>query len=471
MARATRIVQSPDSNSDEPQTTYTPQPSKRQESRVQVNTSIPSPVSSISSDQAPPTSEIEDAGERIPMSTQGSFLVSESHRHKRPAEHIIAENPRQRRRTVEPDGDDSDENYDPDQDLEERRIIRKGLRDLNKNLLENRSEFMSPNSSGLEDTITRANNLSRQVKQTSDATIDSHLLVTAADLTYKRTVAIVSGETGQGIDLDDLINRCKVFMRQGDEERTRINISRNERISRNRNEEGDEDIEDEILNWGYLGRNACAQSISRPCLPGFLLGPLSTEKKAKRTVVRKAALKISSLKESRPELLLEKDIIRDEDLNLSTMCQRITTQLEKVRGEAIAAAESETSDEMTDLEVEVLLDKYNLSREGGISLFNFVINPHSFGQSVENLFYVSFLIRDGKMAVSLDSRGIPYLELRDDGEDSSQLDGPTKRHQAVLALDMASWKQLIEAFKINETIIPHREETEVQNLGAKGWYA
>ncbi|POS86879.1 hypothetical protein EPUL_001433 [Erysiphe pulchra] len=471
MARATRIVVSPDSNSDEPQNTYTPQPSKRRELRVQVTASIPSPVSPNTSDKAPPTSEIEDGGERISMSTQGSFLVSESYRHKRPSEHNIEENPRQRRRTVEPDGDNSDENYDPDQDIEERRIIRKGLRDLNKNLLENRSEYMNPNSSGLEDTITRANNLSRQVKQTSDATIDSHLLVTAADLTYKRTVAIVSGETGQGIDLDDLINRCKVFMRQGDEERTTLHSSRNERIVRNRTEEGDEDNEDEILNWGYLGRNACAQCIGRPCLPGFLLGPLSTEKKAKRTVVRKAALKISSLKESRPEVLREEDIIRDEDLNLSTMCQRITTQLEKVRGEAIAAAESEISDDMTDHEVEVLLDKYNLSREGGISLFNFVINPHSFGQSVENLFYVSFLIRDGKMAISFDSRGIPYLELRDDGEDSNRLDGPTKRYQAVLALDMANWKQLIEIFKINETIIPHREEPEVQNLGAKGWYA
>lgn len=34
--------------------------------------------------------------------------------------------------------------------------------------------------------------------------------------------------------------------------------------------------------------------------------------------------------------------------------------------------------------------------EGPTNLFKFVINPHDFGQSVENMFYLSFLIRDGK---------------------------------------------------------------------------
>lgn len=36
-----------------------------------------------------------------------------------------------------------------------------------------------------------------------------------------------------------------------------------------------------------------------------------------------------------------------------------------------------------------------------INLFKFIINPHDFGQSVENMFYLSFLIRDGKCALEL----------------------------------------------------------------------
>jgi hypothetical protein len=38
---------------------------------------------------------------------------------------------------------------------------------------------------------------------------------------------------------------------------------------------------------------------------------------------------------------------------------------------------------------------------GGINLFRFVVNPADFGQSVENLFYLSFLIRDATCALEL----------------------------------------------------------------------
>jgi len=39
-----------------------------------------------------------------------------------------------------------------------------------------------------------------------------------------------------------------------------------------------------------------------------------------------------------------------------------------------------------------------LNETGPINLFKFVVNPNDFAQSVENIFYLSFLIRDGKAA-------------------------------------------------------------------------
>ena len=39
---------------------------------------------------------------------------------------------------------------------------------------------------------------------------------------------------------------------------------------------------------------------------------------------------------------------------------------------------------------------------GKINIFRFIVNPNDFGQSVENMFYLSFLIRDGKCALDIE---------------------------------------------------------------------
>jgi len=50
------------------------------------------------------------------------------------------------------------------------------------------------------------------------------------------------------------------------------------------------------------------------------------------------------------------------------------------------------------LTVENFKLKTLLDEIGTVNLFKFVVNPEDFAQSVENIFYLSFLIRDGKVA-------------------------------------------------------------------------
>ena len=46
---------------------------------------------------------------------------------------------------------------------------------------------------------------------------------------------------------------------------------------------------------------------------------------------------------------------------------------------------------------------------GGVNFYEWIINPKSFSESVENLFYTSFLVREGKLVIDIDDEGIPRL--------------------------------------------------------------
>jgi len=45
------------------------------------------------------------------------------------------------------------------------------------------------------------------------------------------------------------------------------------------------------------------------------------------------------------------------------------------------------------------------------------------------------------------------------------------RHQAIMSIDYASWRDLIDAFEIKTPMIPHRREEDNTGPGAKGWYS
>ena len=314
-----------------------------------------------------------------------------------------------RRRTVETVEEDpeSEDDYDPDQPIEERRGLRQDYRHLAKDFTERRSEFLTPGNQGLRDTLLRANQLTSRVKQTADATIDARLLVSTADLSYKKVVALTSGESAQGVDLEVFITKVRAYMRAAPEDESAAPSNTQRRRG---GEEEEED--DDMLNWAYLGRHACIPNIARPAVPGFLLGPLSLEKRAKRVVVRKERLRINDLSESRPEVVLAGDISKSENANLTSLCRKILIKAAEVRTASMNAIEAaHQQEDLSEDAIQRLMDKHGINLDGGLALFKFVVNPWSFGQTVENMFYTSFLIRDGNIGVTLDERGLPYISM------------------------------------------------------------
>ncbi|KAL1974614.1 hypothetical protein VTN31DRAFT_4818 [Thermomyces dupontii] len=365
--------------------------------------------------------------------------------------------------------------YDPDQDENERRWIRKSLRDLTRNLHDYRQEYLQAGNNGILETLQKANEIFVDIKTTTDATVDSHLLVNAADLSYKKSAQLVLGTANAGIDVDEFVSKCISFMRRApaaepDEIPSGTQGRRSQRFG---GEDDDDDIGD-AMNWDWLGREACIPHNARPSLPGFLLGPLSVQKRTRTLTQRRATQRLDASQAVKPQELREEDLDRQETSNLTTMC----VQINKLLQETQVAAEKAVSQELRQLEdlneekMQEVMDKHNIADDGGIPLFRFCINPRSFGQTVENLFYISFLVRDGTVGISADSRGVPTLHHTTPYAPLEAQSRGVQKHQAVFSLDFETWHDLVEVYDITESIIPHRtDEEEIQRNRPQGWYS
>ncbi|GAB0136267.1 hypothetical protein EsDP_00004574 [Epichloe bromicola] len=402
---------------------------------------------------------------------------------------VASEPSNNRRRTIGPDdNEDSDDDefsdvYDPDQPLQERRILQRDLRNLLKDINENSEEYLQTDSRGLHEAILKANELSKKVKQTTEATIDSRLLVSTTDLSYRKTLRLAQGSLSQGLDVDEFVSKAITYMRHGggisDDNAPELSSTQRHRRTvsqrRGNEDEDDDDVGDEgdMMNWPHLGRFACLPHVRRPALPGFLLGPLSVEKKARRVIKRSAPFRPNNLTETRPEVLNVDDMAKKEN-DLTAICTNILQHLHTIQAEKQHFVADLIEDEMTDEEKTRLMHQHGLRSTGGIDLMRFVVNPDSFGQTVENMFYVSFLIRDGRVAIELDEHDLPALATapvnREQADDGTQRHGASK-HQAILSMDEQTWREIIEVFNITNPMIPHRQEANRSAPGARGWYS
>lgn len=179
-----------------------------------------------------------------------------------------------------------------------------------------------------------------------------------------------------------------------------------------------------------LGKVASAQS-KRPPVIDFMVGPISLTRKVVER--RKPGERLRF----------------DEDQQQSTR---------QLQSDEVVNQNLQDQQTVTIRQIYTVLRQQVENSGGPVHYYEFVINPHDFAQTNENMFFLSFLVRDSKVKLDVDDDDLPVLSIAEpaEREDGSQAKR-RKVSQTVISMDYDSYLKLIDLYDIKDAIIPNRD--------------
>ncbi|KAJ3304047.1 nuclear protein [Kappamyces sp. JEL0829] len=230
------------------------------------------------------------------------------------------------------------------QSLSEKRELRMEYRKLTTETEDDRTEFMNGSANDLLLHMKKADHLFKKVIETQEAVLDGQFLLKTADIAAEKARKMKMGEGS--FDVAAFANKLRNMIAFTDGEHYQS-------------------------EWEFV------RDYSKKTLGAISVEPKdkAERKKAVRLVKDNTHLK-------KPEAVSAAGSHQVSDLSQNAEANETTHNV---------------------LMIYRLLE--SLCQEGPISLYKFVVNPLSFSQTVENLFYLSFLMRDGK--VHVDDEGGP----------------------------------------------------------------
>lgn len=157
-----------------------------------------------------------------------------------------------------------------------------------------------------------------------------------------------------------------------------------------------------------------------------MLGPMNTEPKQRKAVVRKKREKPAE--SARPEELDDPE------------------------------AEEKTD---TDKNMAVMFDILRKNKK--VRLENLVLNKKSFAQTVENIFALSFLVKDGRAEISVNEKRWHIVSPRNAPAANSVASGEVSYSHFVFRFDFRDWKLMLDYVGDGEELMPHRTDEIATN--------
>jgi len=287
-----------------------------------------------------------------------------------------------------------------------RRQVRSKYRDVLEDLQVNAKEYVDEGNFNITEKLLQVDKLYNSVTQTREAAMDSSTIA---------HIALLGKQKAQALKTDMFTFKPTEFAEK--------------LVVFNGCKRGDQMPEDK---WRQLGEHVRKYFKTAPSFTCMLGTFERAEYKGKEKTVR------------------QKNAAEKEDFVKNKTKVKELTRMEK--------SNEETTAKMTE-HVYMLLKKfYDSYDKEPVDFFEFTCDPKSFGRTVENIFYLSFLVREGLAKVFLDDDRLPVLEPVDRRKDAEgnlvqeQLD-TSLFNQVVLSFSYPQWKEIVEVWGIETPAI------------------
>lgn len=288
--------------------------------------------------------------------------------------------------------EEEDEEVEEDQDSNDRRIIRSEFFKLKSLINEEKDELMNGDSEKFDSILQEFDKLHEQVKKPREQVADAEALL---DLT-RTLVGSVKSLVNEGVTPSQFVSSLLKHYARGSN--TSIDI-----------------------DWHQLGI-----SVSPIFLTvhgsSTMLGPMENQlKQRSKTILSRKRNPPRSTTTARPQQLedTEGEEKTDTDKNMSTM--------------------------------------FNILREyKKVQLEHLILNRFSFAQTVENLFALSFLVKDGRAQINMDDKRSHYVSPKNAPAANSIMSKQVSYTHFVFRYDYKDWKIMKDIVPDGKELMPHR---------------